>query len=357
MKMREPETGAALERLEHQYGIATRFWGRMFSALTAITFREKGEAALHRLWHDVLVDHQGERYHEGMVKLGIDKDPPAIAAARYHYYTNLIGGLEMDYAEESQRKAWVRYKAPMWTSDGVAMLCLPAALRRTILGSWHPRNGLMMGCPRLGWVATKFIMQGDPYDEGYFFEYDHDLAPEERYRFEHVASSPPHDAERAPTLDPKEWPPARLVRARRNFSSRYLLTTVQVLLRHFGEEPTWYLVQQTARGMAIQYAHDLAARLGVHGTSARDVASVLAGLLACCSQDHAREDLSEGRQRIVVSSFKPFEDDAPQGLREAMFHFQAMTTRLLNGHLRITRTAHGAAREVWEIEDAGRWLW
>jgi len=100
-----------------------------------------------------------------------------------------------------------------------------------------------------------------------------------------------------------------------------------------------------------------AARLGVHGTSARDVASVLAGLLACCSQDHAREDLSAGRQRIVVSSFKPFEDDAPQGLREAIFHFQVMTTRLLNGHLRITRTADGPTREVWEIEDAGRWLW
>lgn len=355
--MRTPETGEALERLEHQCGIATRLWGRTFSGLTVITFREKGEAALHKLWHDVLVDHQGERYAEGMVKLGIDKDPPAIAAAKYHYYTNLIGGLDMEYAEESPRKAWVRYTAPMWTYDGIAMLCLPASLRRTILGSWHPRNGQMMGCPRLGWVATKFIMQGDPFDEGYFYEYDHDLSPEERYRFEYVRSTPAHDAEMAPVLDPQEWPQARLVRARRNFSSRYLRTTVEILLRHFGDEPTWYLVQQTCRGLAVQYAHDMGQRLGLEGTGARDVAQLLAGLLECCGQDFEREDLSATRQRIVVSSFKPFDADAPEGLREAMFHFQSMSARVLNGQLRVTRAADGPTREVWEIEDAGRWLW
>jgi hypothetical protein len=355
--MRIPETGEALEQLEHQCGIATRLWGRMFSGLTAITFREKGEPALHRLWHDVLVDHQGDRYLEGMKKLGIDRDPPAIAAAKYHYYTNLIGGLDMEYAEESPRKAWVRYTAPMWTYDGVAMLCLPASLRRTILGSWHPRNGLMMGCPRLGWVATKFIMQGDPFDEGYFYEYDHDLAPEERYRFEHVTHTPPHDAGKAPTLDPDEWPQARLVRARRNFSSGYLRNTVEILLRHFGDEPTWYLVQQTCRGLAIQYAHDMGQRLGVTGTGARDVAQLLTGLLACCGQSFEHEDASATHQRIVLSSFKPFADDAPEGLRAAMFHFQAMSARVLNGQLRITRTVDGPTREVWDIEDTGRWLW
>ena len=355
--MRTPETGAELERLEHLYGIGTRLWGRMFSGLTAITFREKGEAALHKLWHDVLVDHQDERYHEGMVKLGIDKEPPAIAAAKYHYYTNLIGGLDMEYAEESPRKAWVRYTAPMWTYDGIAMLAFPASLRRTILGSWHPRNGQMMGCPRLGWVATKFIMQGDPFDEGYFYEYDHDLAPEQRYRFEHVTKTPAHQPDKAPTLDVNEWPQARLVRARRNFSSRYLRTTVEVLLRNFGDEPTWYLVQQTARGLAIQYAHDMSSRLGIKGTGARDIAQLLCGLLECCSQSFSHVDTSSTRQRITLESFKPFDDDAPEGLRQAMFHFQSMVTRVLNGQIRITRSADGATREIWEIEDCGRWLW
>ena len=147
--MHAPLTPEELDLLRHQYGTATRLWGRMFSGLTAVTYREKGEAAVHRLWHEVLTSHQDERYHEGLAKLGIDKDSPAVAAAKYHYYTNLIGGLTMEYAEESPRKAWVRYTAPMWLYDGVAMLAMPGNLRRTILGSWHPRNGEMMGCPCL----------------------------------------------------------------------------------------------------------------------------------------------------------------------------------------------------------------
>jgi len=40
-----------------------------------------------------------------------------------------------------------------------------------------------------------------------------------------------------------------------------------------------------------------------------------------------------------------------------MFHFQSMGARVLNGQLRETRSADGPGREVWEIEDAGRWLW
>lgn len=355
--MRIPETGEDLVRLEHQYGIATRMWGRMFSGLTAITFREKGEPALNRLWYDVLTGHQDERYQEGLAKLGIDNETPAVKAAKYHYYTNLIGGLDMEYAEESERKVWVRYTAPMWTYDGIAMLALPASLRRTILGSWHPRNGEMMGCLRLGWVATKFIMQGDPFDEGYFYEYDRDLEPHERYRFEHVEKTPPHNPAQAPKLDPEEWPQARLVRARRNFSSRYLRATVETLLQHFSDEAAWYLVQQMTRCLAIQYAHDLAGRLGVKGTGARDIGDLFAGLLECCSQTFTREDISATRQRIVLESYKPFDDDAPEGLRAAMFHFQSMSARVLNGQLRVTRSADGPTKEVWEIEDAGKWLW
>ena len=355
--MKTPETGAELEALKRRCGTATRLWGRTFSGLTAMTFREKGEAALHRVWHDVLTDHQDERYPDGLVKLGIDKDPPAVAAAKYHYFTNLIGGLSMEYAEESPRKAWVRYTAPMWTYDGISMLALPAGLRRTILGSWHPRNGEMMGCPRLGWVGTKFIMEGDPFDEGYCYEYDHALAPSERYRFEHVSSTPPHDPEKAPTLDPEEWPEARLVRARRNFSSRYVRTTVDILTRSFGESAAWYIVQQTMRGLAVQYIHELAQHVGIEGTGAREVASLFTGLLECCSQTHTREDLSPTRQRILLASFRPFDNDAPEGLRGACFHFQWMSARVLNGSLRVTRHPDGPTREVWEIEDAGKWLW
>ena len=202
---------------------------------SAIAIRELGAAALHKLWFDVLCNHQVDRYREGLEKLGIHEDPPAVVAAKYHYYTNLIGGLDMEYCEESDRKVWIRYKAPMWVYDGVGMLAMPGGLRRTIFSAWHPRNGRLMGCPRLGYVGTKFIMEGEPYDEGYFFEYDHELGPEEIYCVEPVTTTPEFDPETAPKLDPDTWPEERLLRARRNFSSGYAHETVNALLASHGE--------------------------------------------------------------------------------------------------------------------------
>ena len=138
----------------------------MAETRTAVTYRELGEAALHKLWFDVLCNHQVDRYREGLDKLGIHEDTPAVAAAKYHYHTNIIGGLDMEYCEESDRKAWIRYKAPMWVYDGVGMLAMPGGLRRTVFSAWHPRNGRLMGCPRLGYVGTKFIMEGRDVDGG-----------------------------------------------------------------------------------------------------------------------------------------------------------------------------------------------
>ena len=62
-----------------------------------------------------------------------------------------------------------------------------------------------------------------------------------------------------------------------------------------------------------------------------------------------------GQRRITMMILS--EDDAEEGLRAAMFHFQSMGARVLNGRVRAVRTPDGAGREVWEFEDAGRWLW
>ena len=35
--------------------------------------------------------------------------PQAVAAAQYHYLSNLIGGVRVEYMPECDRKAWVRY--------------------------------------------------------------------------------------------------------------------------------------------------------------------------------------------------------------------------------------------------------
>jgi hypothetical protein len=238
---------------------------------------------------------------------------------------------------------------------------LPGTLRRTILSSWHPRNGIYMGCPRLGYVGTKFIMEGEPYDEGYFLEYDHDLELDEIMRYEVVNKTPEFDLAKAPKLDPVAWPEARILKARRNFAGDYVRTTVDILLRLYGEAVTYYIVQQAMRCVAVQYVHELKYDLGIEGNDAEAITQLLADLLDACAQDFDIERLSEEHCRIVLKTFKPFDSDVREDLREAMFGFQRMSVRVLNGYLNVARHSDQVRRadniEVWEIEDKGRWLW
>ncbi|MFN0043613.1 MAG: hypothetical protein ACKVSF_10435 [Alphaproteobacteria bacterium] len=350
-----------LDRVRARCVLSTKLWGRTFSGLTCVTFRERGADALHKLWFDVLCGHQVGHYHEGLKLLGIDKDPPAIAAAKYHYLTNQIGGLDMEYVEESPKKVWIRYVAPMWTYNGVALLALPGRVRRTIFSAWHPRNGQLMGCPRLGYVGTKFIMEGDPYDEGYFLEYDRDLAPGEIMRYEVVHKTPEFDPSKAPKLDPKIWPEARLLKAQRNFSGGYVATTVEMLGRTYGEYVTNFIVGETARMLAVQYIHELKAMTGVAGKDVGAIASLFATVLDACYQDFTAEKISPTRHRIALRSYRPFGDDASEDLRAAFFQFQSMGTRILNGRVKATRHIEslGGAKtaEIWDFEDTGRWLY
>ncbi len=348
----------ALSELRADCLLATKLWGRTFSALTALTLREKGEDAVHRLWFQLLTRHQLGHYREGLRKLGIgDNEPPAVAAAKYHYFTNVLGGLDLEYVEESPKKVWIRYLAPMWTYAGVAMMAMPGGLRRTIFSAWHPRNGAVMGCPRLGWVSTKFIMEGDPYDEGYFMEYDHDLAPDEIMRYEVATHTPECDRTKLPTLDPIQWPEERKLKARRNYSAGYVRTTVEVLYSMFGTAATHYIVEQTMRCLAIQYTHEFMRDVEIEGChDASAVASYFSELLRACGQEFECEQLNGSKHRIILKSFKPFTSQIEEGLRAGCFAFQQMSARLISGRVAVARR-YEKSREIWVIEDVGHWRW
>jgi hypothetical protein len=337
--------------------LSTRLWDRMFSALTCITYREHGEEALRDLWFKILSGHQSGHYREGLSLLGIDNDPPAVAAAKYHYLSNQIGERVMAYVEESPKKVWIRYMAPVWMYDGVSLLALPRSSRRMVLTVWHPRNGQLMGCPRLGYVATKFITEGQPYDEGYFFEHDRDLRPDEVLRFEEVRHTPEFDLAKAPKLDPVKWPEARLLKARRNFAGGYVTTAIESLRGTYGEDTVNYLVAEAMQGLAVQFIHELKAMTGVDGSGSAAISTVFSRLLDASYQDFTVERMSDKHHRIVLSSFRPFGDVVAEGLRRSFFEFQSMATRVLDGRVRASRRTHTDGVEIWDFEDAGQWLW
>lgn len=336
--------------------LAAKFWGRTYGALCAITYREKGEEAAKRLVVQMLGQHQKGFYLQGLHKLGIrDDEPPAVRAAKYHYLSNQLGGLKMEYIEETPKKVWIRYLAPKATYTGIAMMAVPGSVSRALSTAWHPKNGMLMGCPRLGWVSTKFMMEMDSSDEGYFIEYDRDLAPGEEWRYEPVAQTPEFDPSKAPRLDPQIWPEARRLKAKRNNARDYVKDTVNCLFQMFGQQTTYFLLSQVMRGVAIQFTHELKQDMGIEASDAKSVAAFLYGLQRACVQD-VQLTASQGVYRIALRSHLPFGIDASEGLRDATFEFPVMSARLINGRISVTRVPDGQA-EIWEIRDTGRWLW
>lgn len=351
-----------IHQLRKECDIGNRFLGLIWSGLHIVTLREKGDPALHKLWLRLLAAHQGEKYKEGLLKLGIhESEPPAVKAAKYHYFTNIMGGLKMDYVEESPKKVWIRYLSPAWTYPGVSLLAVPTNIRRTGFSGWHPFNGKLMGCPRLGWVATKFVTEGYPYDEGYFIEHDHDLAPGEEMRYEVVQKTPECDRSQLPELDPDMWPEARQLKAHRNWSKGYVKTTVEQLQLMYGENATNYIVSEVMRGLAIQYADQLRSGLGLPDNSVRSITETFAAILTGCTQTNTVERIEDKHFRLTVHSFEPLDNESPEDLRQAFFNFYSMATRVLNGRVQISRRVQSDSElgtyEIWDLIDTGKWIW
>lgn len=349
-----------VDTIRRNSGVASTLWGRAYSAIEAVTWVEKGELALNELVVKLHVGHQKELFLDGLKKLGIDGDPPAVAAAKYHYLSNMIGGLDLEYIEESPRKVWIRYKTPLWTFAGVAMLAMPPRMRRKVFSAWHPRNGEYLDCPGLQWVATKFSMEGDPYDEGYFIEHDNPVHADEKVVFETAAKTPEFDPAKAPTLDPVIWPEARILKARAKFSEGYVQAATDTLLSMFGEVDTAYMLGRVARGLAIQYLPQLRDELGSQGSDLTSVIDFWSKLLTATRQTFEVEQTSSDSYQIRLSSFRPYKG-ASEEIRKAWFNFQILGTRLMNGHISISRTpvpgSEADCGEIWHFRDEGRWLW
>ena len=232
--------------------------------------------------------------------------------------------------------------SPWGSYPGISALLVPPSVRRTILSTWHPRNGELLGCPRLGWVATKFVSEGHPYDEGYFCEYDHDLAPEERFRVEVVQHSPEFDPDKAPKLDPEAWPEIRWLKGNHNYAVDYLEHVLLIMERLFGTLVAAQLIERGMRMLAVQYTADLARTVGVVGNDVGSICDLLAAILRSFGTE---VELRRATNRIALTfrGFPPFEQIRSADIRTAVFAFFAMATRVLNGRVSITRDSGGSS--------------
>jgi len=260
--------------------------------LTVVTRRGTADAA--EFVFRVFRRQQQERFLPGLDKLGLSHLPPAVAAAQYHYLSNWIGGVHVEYMYESDRKAWIRYPPPRWIWRGTAICGVPGEVSRAMLRGWHANNGVSLGHPNMGFVCTKQSVDGQDGLEGYYCEYDHPLEPDQRLVFARHLEAPQFDPSKAPALPVDSWPQKRLEKAYRNYAMEYVRTAAPVAVQLFGPIDAGYLLHLTGKLIGMQFYDEIAPGLGAPGRDAAGFAQFLQALFAAQDDDASLAEAGRG---------------------------------------------------------------
>ena len=248
-----------------------------------------------------------EKFLSSFGKLGLSGLPHAVACARYHVLSNAIGGVDVQYMEESDTKAWVRFRYPRWMYAGPAICGVPQEASRGFLEGWYAHNGVSLDNPRLRFVCVSEDMTGEFGLCGYFEECRHELDPTQRLAFAKGELPPPFDPASQPRPPAAQWSPERLAKAARNYAIEYVRNGVCELAATIGEADTRELGGLAARLIGMQYYRETAALVGARDGGADRAADYLARMMAglgdpvrvepVASPTHAR--LRQGGLRIL----------------------------------------------------------
>jgi hypothetical protein len=246
--------------------------------LTLVTRRSAPEAAE---WVFRLFRHQHhEKFLSSFDKLGLRGMPDAVACAAFHYLANRIGGVDVEFMRESERKAWINFVPPRWIYPGASICAVPSEVSRAFLRGWYAHNGVSLANPRLGFVCTAQTTDGQHGLAGYFLEYDHDLREDERLAFRPGELPPPFDPSAAPRLPAAAWPPERLAKAERNYAMEYIRSGLPRLAEIFGPAEAGHLGRVTARLIGAQHYKATAALLDIEAGDAEAFARFMLRLAA-----------------------------------------------------------------------------
>ena len=302
-------------------------YNALLTATVIGTVARRGEAAAADLVFRLFRRQHLEKFLPGLEKLGLAREPHAVACALYHYHSNALGGVRTEYLRESDRKAWVRYPPPRWMWRGTAIAAVPHSVSAAMLRGWHGHNGVTLGNPRLGFVCTGMTVDGMPGLEGYYLEHDRELAEAERVRFAYGEETMPRaDPSAMPKLDAAAWPPQRLARVHRAYASAYIRTLLQVLDEMPDGTQARAELARAARLVGLQFHEAAATELGMPSNlsaGTRESALAFARWLAAMLQadGEAAETGEEGGEVTVsVARWRLAEGAA---LRDPLAAFQA----------------------------------
>ena len=312
-----------------------------FTGLVLTMVTRRGIPDASEFMFRVFRRQQRERFLPGLEKLGLSHLPPAVAAAQYHYLSNWIGGVHVEYMYESDQKAWIRYPPPRWAWKGTAICGIPGEVSRAMLRGWHANNGVSLGNLNMGFVCTKQSVDGQDGLEGYYCEYDHVLDPDARLIFARHLEAPLFDPAKAPELPIASWPKQRLEKAHRNYAMEYVRTAAPVAVQLFGPDDAAYLLHLTGKLIGMQYFDEVAAKLGSARGSVRAFAEFLK-LLFESGDDRVELDSSGGTYQLIQHSWK---------LMDGVADAHPACVRLLDGL--VEGLAAGAGRGIPVMRKSG----
>ena len=293
----------------------------------------KGESLAAEFVYRLFRRQHLDKFLPGLKKLGLDQLPHAIAAAKYHYFSNQIGGVKVEYFEESNRKAWIRYPPPRWIWAGTALCAVPRSVNNAMLRGWHSHNGVTLNNPRLGFVCTGTTVDGAPGLEGYYFEYDRELAPEERLRFAKDESCPHINPTTLPKLDIDTWPLIRQAKAYRNYSMEYIRNGLPLLLELLGQIEGQRFGCLCGMQVGMQLYDEVSQHLNIVDNDAPTFIDLLEILLRASG-----DEITRTNDTVIRTAWRLFAgSETPLSLTEV---WRAPFSGLLAAHNRFLRLAH-----------------
>ena len=288
--------------LEQKCRFAFELYTNLYNALFLATLREHGQAGAEDLmWRLIRSQHEAH-FLPGLEKLGLeDEATDAIKAAKYHYLSNRLGGLDVDYAEETPAKVWVRYHPPVMLD--ISTVAFSAKFGAQAYRGWYGYSGKSLGTPRLGFVLTHNMCDGDPYDAGYYILHDRDLGPEETFRYGRGEAFPRFDRAKAPRL-PDGWTAERQARALRNFTIEYVNTQIIELEATYGGAARSVVEHAYAVTMALR-RHRFHEALDIHGAGPGAIATLMRRDRALLNEEAAVEKVSDTRYLVRQDARNP----------------------------------------------------
>ena len=95
-----------------EYNAIAHLYHAFMTGLVLTLVSRKVAAAAAQFVFRLFRHQHEEKFLLGLQKLGLNDLPAAVASAQYHYLSNLLGTVKVEYMYESDRKAWIRYPPP-----------------------------------------------------------------------------------------------------------------------------------------------------------------------------------------------------------------------------------------------------